>query len=47
MSRVCKVLIAENDDDVRLLLGEIIEHEGYDFSAVKNGAENAGGTRWR
>ena len=39
MSRVCKVLIVENDEDVRFLLGEIIEHEGYNFSAVKNGAE--------
>lgn len=39
MTRICKVLIVENDDDVRRLLAEVIEDEGYHFSTVKNGAE--------
>lgn len=39
MSRVCKVLIVENDDDVRHLLGEIVEDEGFEFTSVKTGVE--------
>jgi len=39
MSRICKILIVENDDDVRRLLGDIIEDEGYHFSSVKNSDE--------
>jgi two-component system OmpR family response regulator len=38
MSRICKVLIVENDDDVRDLLGDIFEDEGFRFSMVKTGA---------
>jgi two-component system, OmpR family, response regulator len=39
MSRMCKVLIVENDDDVRNLLGNVFDHEGYCFAQVKTGAE--------
>jgi DNA-binding response OmpR family regulator len=38
MARICKVLIIENDDDVRDLLGDIFEDEGFRFSMVKTGA---------
>jgi DNA-binding response OmpR family regulator len=39
MARICKVLIVENDDDVRDLLGDIFRDEGFRFSMVKTGAE--------
>jgi DNA-binding response OmpR family regulator len=39
MPRICKVLIVENDDDVRNLLGNVFDHEGYRFAQVKTGAE--------
>jgi DNA-binding response OmpR family regulator len=39
MPRICKVLIVENDDDVRNLLGNVFDHEGYRFTQVKTGAE--------
>lgn len=39
MARVCKVLIVENDDDVRDLLGDVFADEGFRFSMVKTGAE--------
>jgi len=39
MPRICKVLIVENDDDVRDLLGDIFHDEGFRFSMVKSGAE--------
>lgn len=39
MSRVCKALIVENDDDVRRLLSDVIADEGYDFRSVANGIE--------
>jgi DNA-binding response OmpR family regulator len=39
MARICKVLIVENDDDVRDLLGDIFHDEGFRFSMVKTGAE--------
>lgn len=38
MARICKVLIVENDDDVRDLLGDIFADEGFRFSTVKTGA---------
>jgi two-component system, OmpR family, response regulator len=37
--RVCKVLIVENDDFVRELLGEVFDDEGFLFTTVKNGRE--------
>lgn len=39
MSRICKVLIVEHDDDVRNLLGDVFQDEGFRFSMVKTGAE--------
>jgi DNA-binding response OmpR family regulator len=39
MARICKALIVENDDDVRDLLGDIFQDEGFRFSMVKTGAE--------
>jgi two-component system OmpR family response regulator len=39
MSRICKVLIVEDHDDVRELLGAMFEHEGFDFAAVETGAQ--------
>jgi DNA-binding NtrC family response regulator len=42
MARTCKVLIVENDDDVRDFLGDLFEGEGYLFSMVKTGGEMRG-----
>jgi two-component system OmpR family response regulator len=39
MPRICKVLIVENDDDVRNLLANVFHDEGYRFSIVKTGAK--------
>ena len=39
MARICKVLIVENDDDVRDLLGDIFHDDGFRFAMVKTGAE--------
>jgi two-component system, OmpR family, response regulator len=39
MPRICKVLIVENDNDVRNLLGDVFDREGYRFAQVKTGAE--------
>src|SRR5690348_7336975 len=39
MARICKVLIVEDDDDVRDLLGDIFDEEGFRFAMVKTGAE--------
>jgi two-component system response regulator ResD len=39
MAHVCKVLIVENDDHVRDLLGTVFDDEGYLFCLVKSGAE--------
>lgn len=35
--RICKILIVEDDDAVRDLLGELFEDEGYDFTLVEDG----------
>jgi DNA-binding response OmpR family regulator len=39
MARICKVLIVENDDYVRALLGEAFDDEGFEFDTVESGAE--------
>jgi len=39
MTRICKVLIVEDDDNVRALLGDLFEDEGYHFTLVRDGAE--------
>jgi DNA-binding response OmpR family regulator len=38
MSRICKVLIVENDDYVRALLAEAFDDEGFEFTTVETGA---------
>lgn len=38
MARICKVLIVENDDSVRELLGEAFDDEGFQFATVETGA---------
>jgi DNA-binding response OmpR family regulator len=38
MARICKVLIVENDDYIRELLGEVFEDEGFLFTMLKTGA---------
>jgi DNA-binding NtrC family response regulator len=38
MARICKVLIVENDDYIRDLLGEVFEDEGFLFSMIETGA---------
>ncbi len=37
MARICKVLIVENDNYIRELLGEAFDDEGFLFAAVENG----------
>lgn len=39
MARICKVLIVENDDYIRELLGEAFDEEGFLFCTVETGAE--------
>jgi two-component system, OmpR family, response regulator len=39
MARICKVLIVENDHDVRDLLANVVEDEGYFFATVETGRE--------
>jgi len=39
MARICKVLIVENDDYIREVLGEAFDDEGFLFSMVETGAE--------
>lgn len=39
MARICKVLIVENDDYVRELLGDAFDDEGFLFTPAKTGAE--------
>lgn len=31
MRKICKILVVEDNDDVRQFLGEVLEHEGYHF----------------
>ena len=38
-TRICKVLIVENDAVVRNLVDDAFEHAGYCFSTVESGAE--------
>jgi DNA-binding NtrC family response regulator len=39
MSRICKVLVIEDDDGVRSLLGDVFHDEGYEFTLVGSGTE--------
>jgi two-component system OmpR family response regulator len=39
MDRICKILVVEDDDAVRALLGDLLRHEGYDFSLCSSAVE--------
>jgi two-component system, OmpR family, response regulator len=39
MDRICKVLVVEDDDAVRALLGDLLTHQGYDFTLASSAAE--------
>src|SRR3954453_4579173 len=39
MDRICKILVVEDDDSVRALLGDLLEHQGYDFTLASSAAE--------
>jgi DNA-binding response OmpR family regulator len=39
MSRICKILVVEDDDAVRALLGDVLDHAGYEFALVGGAAE--------
>jgi len=39
MDRICKVLVVEDDDAVRALLGDLLVHKGYDFTLASSAAE--------
>ena len=38
MPRICRVLVVEDNGEVRDLLGEVFAHEGYRFALAENGA---------
>jgi two-component system phosphate regulon response regulator OmpR len=38
MTRICKVLVVEDDEAVRAVLGDVFEEEGYGFTLVADGA---------
>jgi len=39
MDRICKILIVEDDDAVRRLIGDVLDYAGYDFTLASSGAE--------
>jgi DNA-binding response OmpR family regulator len=39
MTRICKILVVEDDDSVRALLGDVLDHAGYEFTLASNGTE--------
>jgi DNA-binding NtrC family response regulator len=39
MTRICNILVVEDDDSVRALLGEVLDHAGYEFTLARDGAE--------
>ena len=39
MSRICKVLIVEDDEHVRSMLGDLFDAEGYEFALARSGEE--------
>ncbi len=39
MERICKILVVEDDDSVRALLGDVLDLAGYDFTLVRSGNE--------
>ena len=39
MARICNILVVEDDDSVRALLGDVLDHAGYEFTLARDGAE--------
>ena len=39
MSRICNILVIEDDDAIRTLLGDILDFAGYEFAQARNGVE--------
>ena len=39
MAKICKVLLVENDADIRQLLDDVFAHEGYRFVTASGGSE--------
>ena len=37
--RICKILVVEDDDAVRALLGDVLDYAGYEFTLARDGAE--------
>jgi DNA-binding response OmpR family regulator len=39
MDRICNILVVEDDDSVRALLGDVLDHAGYEFLLARDGTE--------
>lgn len=39
MTRICNILVVEDDDSVRALLGDVLDYAGYEFTLARDGAE--------
>jgi two-component system OmpR family response regulator len=39
MDRICNILVVEDDDAVRALLGDILDYAGYEFTLANGAAE--------
>lgn len=39
MDRICNILVVEDDDAVRILLGDVLDHSGYEFTLASGAAE--------
>ena len=39
MDRICNILVVEDDDSVRALLGDVLDHAGYEFTLTRDGTE--------
>lgn len=39
MARICNILVVEDDDSVRALLGDVLDYAGYEFTLARNGPE--------
>ena len=39
MDRICRILVVEDDDAVRALLGDVLDEAGYEFTLTSSAAE--------
>jgi DNA-binding response OmpR family regulator len=39
MTRICNILVVEDDDSVRALLGDVLDYAGYEFTLARDGTE--------